>query len=128
MAGALRSIAPGHREAAAALGLPALRTLRRILLPQALPIMLPTMTGLLIGLFKDSALLAVVSVPEFMFAARQVIAETYAPLEVYATVALAYWLLSLVCAAVGSRLEQHLGAYQRRAAAPSMPSTSQPAP
>jgi polar amino acid transport system permease protein len=49
------------------------------------------MTGLMIGLFKDSALLAVISVHEFMFAAKGVVSDTYAPLEVYFVVALVYW-------------------------------------
>jgi polar amino acid transport system permease protein len=113
MGAAVKSISPGQWDAATALGMPAWHCLRRIVLPQALPMALPPMTGLLIGLLKDSALLAVVSVPEFMFAARQAIADTYAPLEIYLAVALVYWVLSTACAAVADAIERRLTAYRR---------------
>ena len=110
---AIKSIPPGHAEAAASIGLSRWRAARRILLPQALPILLPPATGLLIGLIKDSALLSVVSVPEFMFAARQAISETYAPLEIYAAVALVYWVLNTACAALAGHIEHRLSAHAR---------------
>lgn len=111
MRAAMRAIPAGQSEAAAAIGLSPWREFRRVLLPQALPLMLPSGTGLLIGLIKDSALLAIVSVPEFMFQARQAVSDTYAALEIYVTIALVYWLLSSLCAVLASRLEARLTAH-----------------
>lgn len=111
MEAAMRSLPPGQSEAAAAVGLSQWRAFRRVLLPQAFPRMLPTGTGLLIGLIKDSALLAVVSVPEFMFHAREAVSDTYAAVEIYVSIALIYWLVSSLCAALSSRLEARFTAH-----------------
>ncbi len=111
MRGAILAIPAGQFEAANAIGLSRLRTARRIILPQALPIMLPSLAGLLIGLIKDSALLSVVSVPEFMFFAKAAVSETYAPIEIYVTVALTYWALNASCAAGAQWMERRLTAY-----------------
>jgi His/Glu/Gln/Arg/opine family amino acid ABC transporter permease subunit len=111
MRAAILAFPVGQFEAASAIGLSGIRTVTRILLPQALPIMLPPLAGLLIGMLKDSALLAVVSVPEFMFQARQAVSETYAPLEIYITVALTYWVMSAACSAMARRLEMRLQAH-----------------
>jgi polar amino acid transport system permease protein len=108
MRAAMLALPPGQSEAASAVGLSRWRTLRRVLLPQALPLMLPPGAGLMIGLLKDSALLAVVSVPEFMFHARQAVSDTYASVEIYVTVALTYWVVASVCAGLATRLERRL--------------------
>jgi His/Glu/Gln/Arg/opine family amino acid ABC transporter permease subunit len=88
---AIDAIPSGTIEAGVAIGMSPVAIARRIAAPQALPLLLPTLTGLTIGLFKDSALLSVISVHEFMFAAKGIVSDTYAPLEVYCVVALVYW-------------------------------------
>lgn len=107
---AMDSIPVGQSEAAKAIGLSRFRTLWRVQLPQALPLMLPGGVGLLIGMLKDSALLAVVSVPEFMFYAREAVSDTYASVEIYSVVALVYWSLATVCVATATRIERKLSA------------------
>jgi polar amino acid transport system permease protein len=88
---AIDAVPAGTIEAGVAIGMSPLAIGRRIVAPQALPLLLPTLTGLMIGLFKDSALLSVISVHELMFTAKGVVSDTYAPLEVYFAVALVYW-------------------------------------
>jgi polar amino acid transport system permease protein len=88
---AIDAVPAGTIEAGVAIGMPPFAIARRIAAPQALPLLLPTLTGLMIGLLKDSALLSVISVHELMFAAKGVVSDTYAPLEVYCVVALVYW-------------------------------------
>jgi polar amino acid transport system permease protein len=111
MRAAVQAIPAGQSEAASAIGLSRWRTAWRIVLPQALPLMLPSLAGLTIGMVKDSALLAVVSVPEFMFFAKQAVADTYAPVEIYIAVALVYWVLNSACALAARHLEHRLTAY-----------------
>ena len=106
--GAILALPVGQFDAATSIGLPLLRTVWRIMLPQALPLMLPPLVGLMIGLIKDSALLSVVSVPEFMFFAKQAVSDTYAPIEIYVTVAITYWVLNASCAAVANWMERRL--------------------
>jgi polar amino acid transport system permease protein len=112
MRAAVQALASGQVEAARAIGLSPWRTSSKIVLPQTLPLMLPSLAGLMIGMVKDSALLAIVSVPEFMFFARQAVSETYAPIEIYVAVALTYWALSSACAFAARRIENRLTAFR----------------
>ena len=93
MRGAVAAIPRGQSEAARTVGLSEATILRRIIVPQALGIALPALAGLSIGLAKDTAILSVISVREFAYATRQVVARTYAPAEVWAVVALTYWVM-----------------------------------
>ncbi len=94
--GALNAMQLGQIEAAKTIGMSNFRMMQRILVPQAIGLMLPPLTGLFIGLIKDSALLSVISVHEFTFQAKEVVSRTYAPFEVYVMVAVGYWLLNSV--------------------------------
>jgi polar amino acid transport system permease protein len=110
---AVAAVPAGTVEAGVALGMSPLAIARRIIAPQALPLLLPTLTGLLIGLVKDSALLSVISVHEFMFAAKSVVSDTYAPLEVYFVVALVYWAVTAVIHSSTRHWERRTGRVQR---------------
>lgn len=111
--GAIASVPDGQVEAACAIGMPPLSVLGRIVLPQALGAMLPPLAGLLIGLVKESALLSVVSVHEFAFAAREVVSDTYAPFEVYAFVGLCYWVVNSALELLFRRLERRAVWYRQ---------------
>lgn len=110
---AVAAVPAGTVEAGVAIGMSPVAIARRIIAPQALPLLLPTLTGLLIGLVKDSALLSVISVHEFMFAAKAVVSDTYAPLEVYFVVALVYWAATSVVHFSTRHWERRLGRAHR---------------
>jgi polar amino acid transport system permease protein len=103
----------GQWEACRVLGLSRTEQLRDVVLPQTLPQMLSPLVGLMIGLIKDSALLSIVSVQEFMYAAKQAISETYAPLEIYLTVALCYWVLNSLIDWLARHIEFRMTRYRR---------------
>lgn len=109
---AFGGIARGQYEASAALGLRPWQTLRLVLLQQALPVALPPSVGLLIGLVKDTALLSVVGVEEFMYAAKQAISTSYAPLEIYLVVAIAYWLITVLLDTAAGAIERRLNRHR----------------
>jgi polar amino acid transport system permease protein len=110
---AVEAIPAGTVEAGVAIGMSPFAIARRIVAPQALPLLLPALTGLMIGLVKDSALLSVISVHEFMFAAKGVVSDTYAPLEVYFVVALVYWAATSIIHFSSRQWERRLGRTQR---------------
>lgn len=110
---AIDALPKGQWEACRVLGLSRSEQLREVVLPQTLPQMLSPLAGLLIGLIKDSALLSIVSVQEFMYAAKQAISDTYAPLEIYLTVALCYWLLNSLIDWLTRQLETRMTRYRR---------------
>lgn len=110
---AIDALPKGQWEACRVLGLSRGEQLRDVVLPQTLPQMLSPLVGLIIGLIKDSALLSIVSVQEFMYAARQAISDTYAPLEIYLMVALCYWLLNSLIDWLARSLESRMTRYRR---------------
>jgi polar amino acid transport system permease protein len=110
---AVAAVPAGTVEAGVAIGMSPVAIARRIVAPQALPLLLPTLTGLLIGLVKDSALLSVISVHEFMFATKGVVSDTYAPLEVYFVVAMVYWAATSVIHFSTRHWERRLGRSHR---------------
>ena len=111
--GALDAVPAGQIEAARTVGMSRFRIAQRIVAPQAIGLMLPPMTGLFIGLTKDTAILSVISVAELTFQAKQVIARTYAPFEVYVLVAAGYWILTFVLESVLRRAETAVTRYRR---------------
>jgi His/Glu/Gln/Arg/opine family amino acid ABC transporter permease subunit len=87
------AIDPGQTEAAKAIGLTWPKTLANVLLPQALRNVIPPLTNELISLIKTTPLLSVTSILELTGAGKAIVAEKYAPLEVYLLMALFYFVL-----------------------------------
>lgn len=90
----LGAIPKGQWEAGMSLGFSPWQTLRLVILPQGLRIMLPSFVNQWVTLIKDTSLAYVVGVAELTFVANQVNnREQIYPLEVFAFIALAYFLL-----------------------------------
>lgn len=104
--GAVLSVPKGQAEAARAVGMPYFMTMRRIVFPQMLSFLIPTLTNQIIGVIKESAALSVITVPEVAEAAQVVVGVYFSPIEAYAMVAVLYWLLTSLVAAAMGRLEQ----------------------
>ena len=67
----IESVHPGQIEAARSLGLSRWQTIRMIILPQAIPVVIPPLTGNLVAMLKDTAVAAVVAAPELLKKARE---------------------------------------------------------
>jgi polar amino acid transport system permease protein len=107
--GAVLAVPRGQREAAAALNLSGLQTLRRVVLPQALPAMLPPAGNLAIELLKSSALVSLITITELTFSAQLLRAETLRSAEIFSLVLVLYFAAALVIT-VGVRwLERRAG-------------------
>ncbi|BBP83475.1 amino acid permease [Pseudomonas sp. Pc102] len=90
----IQSLPPGQWDAGRALGLRPWQVLRLIILPQALPIMLPSFLNQWVSLIKDSSLGYVIGVGELSFVATQVSNRVMVhPTEVFLFVALVYFVL-----------------------------------
>ena len=92
----LLSIPPGQAEAARALGLGGWLTLRKVIYPQALRVIAPSLASLFSQLIKDSSLASVVAVGELAYQAGAIEADTFRTFEVYITIAVLYLLLVTV--------------------------------
>ncbi len=109
----IESVERGQFEAARALGLSRARTMRHVILPQAVKRMIPPLTGELIALVKESSLLFAIGVTEMMFAARQIASKTYKSFEPYLLVAAMYLTITIPLSLLARRLERRLGRSSR---------------
>lgn len=113
--GAFSSIKKGQLDAAKSIGLSSVQTIRRILLPQAIPVSLPMFSNLLISLVKASSLASMVSVVDVFAAAKISAQQNYRFLEAYVAVAIIYWGISLLIEYGTKFLEERMTRKLRRA-------------
>jgi polar amino acid transport system permease protein len=92
--GAIQAVPKGQWEAAYALSMSPARRMRRIILPQALVLMLPAWGNLLIELLKGTALVALISVADLMFQTRQINASTFLSAQAFGTALVIYYILA----------------------------------
>ncbi len=92
--GAISSIDYGQKEAAYSIGMSSWQTMRRIILPQAYRVALPTLTSSFINVFKDTALAFSIGVKEMMATAQLEAASSYRYLEAFVDVLLIYWIIT----------------------------------
>ncbi|ODR92078.1 ectoine/hydroxyectoine ABC transporter permease subunit EhuC [Sinorhizobium alkalisoli] len=97
--GAVKAIGREQREACVALNLTRYQAMRHIILPQALPLMLPTFGNNAIELLKGTAVVSLISLTDMTFQAQVVRAQTGSTLIPFATILMLYfimaWLISL---------------------------------
>ena len=92
--GAIQSVPRGQYEAALALNMSPFARMRRIILPQAILIMLPPWGNLLIELLKGTALVALISVSDLMFEAKQINGSTFLSIEAFGTALIIYYVMA----------------------------------
>lgn len=92
----IRSVPAGQYESARALGMPFWLSMRRIILPQTMRIIIPPMASEFTAVLKGSALASLVAVAELTGQASALISLTYQPIPILASVALAYLALNSV--------------------------------
>ena len=103
----IESIPKGQWEASRALGLKPRSTMVRIILPQAMRIIIPPTGNQFIAMLKDSSLVSVVGVWELMYLARTQGQTEFRHVEMMITASMIYWLLSIVLELVQARIERH---------------------
>jgi len=95
MRGALKAVPKGQSEAALSLGMSPHITQQDIIWPQALPLMLPPLAGVLVNLVKHSAIVSVIAIFDLTTQARTIIADTFMAFEIWLTTALLYLSITL---------------------------------
>lgn len=92
--GAIQSVPRGQWEAALALNMSPAKRMLRVILPQAVLIMLPSWGNLLIELLKGTALVALISVADLMFQVKQINGTTFMSAEAFGTALVIYYVLA----------------------------------
>lgn len=87
------SVRQGQTRAALALGMSRLQVISRIVLPQAVVRMLPAFGSILSITIKDTAIAAVIAVPELMRQSETIAGQSFRPMEVFTFAMIVYFLL-----------------------------------
>ncbi|WP_457972380.1 ectoine/hydroxyectoine ABC transporter permease subunit EhuC [Arthrobacter sp. D1-17] len=104
--GAIASRAKGQTEACIALGMePALR-LRRIIIPQSIPAMLPPFGNVMVDLLKNTSLVSLVTVADLTFSAQMIRSTTGQTTAIFVTILLMYFALSYLLTLLTGWLER----------------------
>ncbi|MGI8791820.1 MAG: ectoine/hydroxyectoine ABC transporter permease subunit EhuD [Acidimicrobiales bacterium] len=103
------SVPAGQWEAATAMNLTSTTTWRRVILPQAIPNVLPALGNYLVAGFKDAPLGSSIQVTGVLFFARTVTSSTFRPVEAYTMVGLGFLAVSIPAAFLIRRLERRIG-------------------
>ncbi len=110
--GGIESIDRGQWEAARSLGFTRTRTLRLIVLPQAIQRTIPPLAGQFISLIKDSSIVSLISIQDLTFLGNEVAATTTRVFESWTIVAILYFALCFALSRQFARLELRMGRFR----------------
>ena len=108
------NVSKGQWEASKAVNLTVPQTWRHVILPQAIPPMIPALANYFVAMFKETPLLAAITVIELMNAARSVANESYRYLEPMTLVGVFFLLVSIPCVLMLRHLEKRFAPNDQR--------------
>lgn len=104
----IESVPRGQWEASTALNLNPLVTWTRVVLPQAVPVVIPALGNYLISMFKDAPLLSAITVLELLATGKAICSRTFQCMEPYTLVGLFFLAVSIPSSVLVHRLEDRL--------------------
>lgn len=110
--GGIEAIDKGQWEAGRALGMRRGRIFRRIVLPQAVRVMIPSFINQTVMQLKNTSLVSTIAVGDLLYQGSVITAAIYRPLEVYSLVAVLYFAVLFPLTLAAQRVEKHLGAHR----------------
>jgi polar amino acid transport system permease protein len=107
--GGLLSVPKHQTEAAAALGMNNLMSFRRIILPQALRVIVPPTGNQVIGMLKYSSLVSVIALPDLLYSAQMIYTQTFETIPLLIVVSFWYLLCTSILTIFQQRIERYYG-------------------
>jgi polar amino acid transport system permease protein len=104
--GGFSSVPKGQLEAADSLGMSASTRMRKIIIPQAMPAIIPATGNQVIGMFKETSLVSVLGVAELLQSAQLIYARTYETIPLLIVASLWYLAMTLLLSYPQSKLEE----------------------
>lgn len=104
----IQAVPRGQVEAAQALGMPQSLIMRRVVLPQAIRIVIPAIGNEFIAMIKDSALVSYVTIQEIFWRASTIGTRYFRSFETLIVAALIYWVLTVIFSFFQERLEKRM--------------------
>lgn len=106
--GGIEAVSRGQWEAATALNLTRMQTYRDVVIPQAIPRIVPAMGNYMVAMIKETPVLSVITILEMMGLANMIGERTFEYLVPLTLVGLIFLLLTLICSAGLHRLQKAL--------------------
>jgi polar amino acid transport system permease protein len=103
----LISVGRGQREAAEALAMPGWLMMRRVVLPQAMPAIVPPLTNQFVNVVKTTSIVSVISMPELLYSAQIIYARTFETIPLLLVVTFWYLVLTALLTVAQRSVEQH---------------------
>lgn len=104
----IQSIDKGQMEAARSLGLPYGTAMRKVVLPQAIKTMIPSIINQFIITLKDTSILSVIGFPELVKAGQIVIARNFETFKMWAIIAVMYLIVITTLSRIARALERKI--------------------
>ena len=104
----IQSVDIGQMEAGRSLGLPYWKTMRKIILPQAIRTMIPSIINQFIITVKDTSILSVIGFPELVLAAKNVQAGTFKSFETWTIVGIMYLIVITILSYLAKMVERRV--------------------
>lgn len=104
----VEAIPRGQREAAQALGMTERSIMRRVILPQAIRIVIPAIGNDFISMTKDSALVSLITIDEVFWRAQNAGTQSFRTFEALTIAAAVYWVMTIVFSLGQERLERRM--------------------
>lgn len=106
--GGIEAVDPGQLEAARSLGLPYNKSMQKVVLPQALRTMLPSIINQFIITLKDTSLLSVIGVRELTMNGKIITANNMETIRMWGIVAIYYLVIISILTLMANRVEKHI--------------------
>ncbi len=110
--GGIEAVDRGQWEAGRAIGMKRSKIFRRIILPQAIQITIPSLINQTVLQLKNTSLVSVVAVGDLLYQGSVITAASYRPLEVYTTIAGLYLVVLLPLTLAADWVERRMGAHR----------------
>lgn len=104
----IQSVDKGQMEAARSLGLPYWKAMQKVVLPQAIRTMIPSIINQFIITLKDTSILSVIGFPELVNTAKNVIAIEFKSFQVWIIVGVMYLIIITILSKLAKMLERRL--------------------
>jgi len=105
----LMSVNEGQRQAAKSLGMTNGKSLWRIVIPQAMPIIIPPTGNQTIGMLKTSSLVSVIALSDLLYSAQTIYSRNFQTIPLLIVACIWYLTATSILTAIQSRIERHYG-------------------
>jgi len=122
----INAVAHGQREAAQALGMTGFRVMWRIILPQAMRVIVPPTGNQLIGMLKTTSLVSVIALQDLLYSAQLIYAANFQTIPLLIVASIWYLVLTTILTIIQYFVERHFGKSDREASKSAVQETINP--